>query len=201
MPREQTDVFRMASIANPLPGPLLPGPVDVYDRGRFLITSAVEHTPPDAAVEIGLGVDPAVKLARNTEFREEATGVLRGGLRLHHAIAIDVGTADNLLAANRQLHDAMTRLRIPHRFEEYDGDHTNRIRERIERNVLPFFSKHLAAPANPTSLPAASAATVTPIGATASVQAAAIADDTMAMLTDRSRLPDSERGGGFGDAA
>jgi hypothetical protein len=90
VPREQADVFRMASIANPLPGPLLPGPVDVYDRGKFLITSAVEHTPPDAAVEIGLGVDPAVKLARNTEFREEATGVLRGGLRLHHAIAIDV---------------------------------------------------------------------------------------------------------------
>jgi hypothetical protein len=90
VPREQTDVFRLASIANPLPGPLLPGPVDVYDRGKFLITSAVEHTPPDATVEIGLGVDPAVKLARNTEFREEAAGMLRGGLRLHHAIAIDV---------------------------------------------------------------------------------------------------------------
>ena len=42
-----------------------------------------------------------------------------------------------LLAANRQLHDAMTRLRIPHSFEEYDGDHTNRVRERVERHVLP----------------------------------------------------------------
>jgi hypothetical protein len=45
----------------------------------------------------------------------------------------------------------MTRLRIPHHYEEYDGDHTNKVRERIERNVLPFFSKNLAAPANPTS--------------------------------------------------
>ena len=90
VPREQADVFRIATIANPLAGPLLPGPIDVYDRGNFLITSEVEHTPPGAGVEIGLGVDPAVKLSRNTEFREETTGVLRGGLRLHHTIRIDV---------------------------------------------------------------------------------------------------------------
>ncbi|HSR96528.1 MAG TPA: DUF4139 domain-containing protein [Kofleriaceae bacterium] len=93
VPREQPDVFRIATIANPLAGPLLPGPIDVYDRGTFLVTSSVEQTPPGASVEVGLGVDAAVKLARNTEFREEATGVLRGGLRLHHAIKIDI---DNL---------------------------------------------------------------------------------------------------------
>jgi uncharacterized protein (TIGR02231 family) len=93
VPREQADVFRLAKITNPLDGPLLPGPIDVYDRGRFLVTSTVDHTPPGATVEVGLGVDAAVKLARNTEFSEEATGMLRGGLRLHHAITIDV---DNL---------------------------------------------------------------------------------------------------------
>jgi uncharacterized protein (TIGR02231 family) len=93
VPRQQSDVFRLATIANPLGGPLLPGPIDVYDRGTFLVTSTVDHTPPGASVEIGLGVDAAVKLSRNTEFREETTGVLRGGLRLHHAIKIDV---DNL---------------------------------------------------------------------------------------------------------
>ncbi len=90
VPREQADVFRVASIANPLPGPLLPGPIDVYDRGRFLVTSSVDYTPPGASVEIGLGVDPAVKIARNTEFREEVGGMLRGALKLIHAIAIDV---------------------------------------------------------------------------------------------------------------
>ncbi len=93
VPRQQADVFRLAAIENPLAGPLLPGPIDVYDRGTFLITSAVEQTSPGATVEVGLGVDAQVKLSRNTEFREEATGVLRGGLRLHHAIKIDV---DNL---------------------------------------------------------------------------------------------------------
>jgi S-formylglutathione hydrolase len=72
-------------------------------------------------------------------------------LNKYYAIAIEIGTADRLLASNKQLHDAMTRLRIPHSFEEYDGDHTNKVRERIEMHVLPFFSKNLAAPANPTS--------------------------------------------------
>jgi S-formylglutathione hydrolase FrmB len=72
-------------------------------------------------------------------------------LKKYYAIAIDIGTADSLLASNRQLHDAMTRLRIPHSYEEYEGDHTNKVGERIELHVLPFFSKNLAAPANPTS--------------------------------------------------
>ena len=69
----------------------------------------------------------------------------------YYAIAIDIGTTDTLLASNRQLHEAMTRLQIPHSFEEYDGDHTNKVGERIESSVLPFFSKNLASPANPTS--------------------------------------------------
>jgi len=93
VPREQADVFRVAQIANPFAGPLLPGPIDVYDRGRFLVTSTVDYTPPGGTLEIGLGVDAAVKIARNATFHEEAAGMLRGALRLVHAITIDV---DNL---------------------------------------------------------------------------------------------------------
>jgi enterochelin esterase-like enzyme len=74
-------------------------------------------------------------------------------LNAYYAIFVDIGTGDSLLASNRQLHDAMTRLRIPHAYEEYDGDHTNKVGERIERSVLPFFSTKLAAPANPSSPP------------------------------------------------
>ncbi len=81
----------------------------------------------------------------------EAVNRYAENLKKYYAIAIEIGTADGLLASNKQLHSAMTRLRIPHSFEEYDGDHTNKVRERIEMYVLPFFSKNLAAPANPTS--------------------------------------------------
>ena len=69
----------------------------------------------------------------------------------YYAIAIDIGTKDPLLAPNKTLHAAMTKLRIPHAYEEHEGDHTNKVRERIELNVLPFFSRNLVAPANPTS--------------------------------------------------
>ena len=71
-------------------------------------------------------------------------------LMRYYAVAIDIGTKDGLIESNRRLHDALTRLRVPHYFEEYDGDHTNRIRERVERNLLPFFAKNLVSPVNPT---------------------------------------------------
>jgi hypothetical protein len=72
-------------------------------------------------------------------------------LKRYYAVAFDVGSRDPLLASNRQLHEALVRLRVPHYYEEYDGDHMDRIRERLERNVLPFFSTYLVAAANPSS--------------------------------------------------
>jgi hypothetical protein len=35
---------------------------------------------------------------------------------------------------------------VRHTFDAYQGDHTNRIRERFERRVLPFVSRKLAPP-------------------------------------------------------
>src|SRR5207342_1193343 len=67
-------------------------------------------------------------------------------LNAFYGIAIDIGLADTALESSRQLHAAMTRARIPHAYEEYDGDRTNKLRERIEWNILPFFARNLAAP-------------------------------------------------------
>jgi uncharacterized protein (TIGR02231 family) len=114
VPREQADVFRVAAIANPFDGPLLPGPIDVYDRGQFLVTSDLEYTPPGASVDVGLGVDPQIKIARNAEFREEAAGMLKGKLDLHHRISIDV---ENLSARTITLE---VRERIPVAREDDD---------------------------------------------------------------------------------
>jgi S-formylglutathione hydrolase len=66
-------------------------------------------------------------------------------------VMMDVGTKDTLLASNQQLHAKLTQLHVPHYYEEYDGDHTNRVGERLERTVLPFFAKSMVAAANPTS--------------------------------------------------
>jgi S-formylglutathione hydrolase len=65
-------------------------------------------------------------------------------LKAYHAIAIDIGTEDGLLATNKELEQVMTRFGVAHTYEEYEGDHTNRIAERIEMHVLPFFSNNLS---------------------------------------------------------
>jgi S-formylglutathione hydrolase FrmB len=66
-------------------------------------------------------------------------------LRSMRAIALDIGDRDPFLTTNRQIAEALTRLDVPNTFEVYEGDHGNRVRERFETRVLPFFSRHLAA--------------------------------------------------------
>jgi len=64
-------------------------------------------------------------------------------LRRYRAIALDVGNADPLGADNLRLDAALTRLRVEHSFEQYEGDHGNRVRERFATKLLPFFGAHL----------------------------------------------------------
>lgn len=90
VPRESTDVFRTAELANPLRAPILDGPVDVYLGEDFLLTSELLFTPPGGTVRMGLGVEQAIKVTRNTGYREETSGLLRGSLMLVHTIDIEV---------------------------------------------------------------------------------------------------------------
>ncbi len=90
VPRMSTDVFRVAEIENPLGAPILDGPVDVYLGKDFLLTSDVEFTPPKGAMQLGLGVEQAVKVSRNTGYKEESSGLIRGSLVLKHEIRIEL---------------------------------------------------------------------------------------------------------------
>lgn len=67
-------------------------------------------------------------------------------LKKYRAIAMDVGDRDGLKRGNIDLHESLTRLGIDHTFEEYEGDHGNRVTERFQNNVMPFFSKQLKFP-------------------------------------------------------
>jgi S-formylglutathione hydrolase len=64
-------------------------------------------------------------------------------LKKYRAIAMDCGLQDGLINSNKQLDEAMVKLGVPHTFETYEGDHTNRVKERFETKVLPFFSENL----------------------------------------------------------
>ena len=66
-------------------------------------------------------------------------------LRSLKAIAFDAGTEDRGIHATSVALDALlTRYKLPHVFGSYQGDHLNRVAERIEQHMLPFFSTHLS---------------------------------------------------------
>ncbi len=91
VPRIDTNVFRIAQLLNPLEAPLLSGPVDVYVDGEYILSTNIETVPPKAKMELGLGVEQAIKVARNTTFSEVRSGeTLVAFNELRHQIKIDI---------------------------------------------------------------------------------------------------------------
>lgn len=71
----------------------------------------------------------------------------RANLLQLRGIRFDVGKKDEFLDIPpncKALTQGLKNNGISHIFEEYDGDHSNRVRERIETKVLPFFSDTIA---------------------------------------------------------
>jgi enterochelin esterase-like enzyme len=70
-------------------------------------------------------------------------------LKGYGALFIDAGDEDLAIAATvRQLHGALESYGITHGYEIYDGDHVNRIQQRLVEKVLPFFSEQLESAKN-----------------------------------------------------
>ncbi|MCC6558927.1 MAG: DUF4139 domain-containing protein [Polyangiaceae bacterium] len=74
VPREDTSVFREAEVQNPDQAPLLPGPAEIYVAGDYVLGTALPVVAPLGKVKLGLGVEQAIKCARNTRFHEERSG-------------------------------------------------------------------------------------------------------------------------------
>ena len=73
-------------------------------------------------------------------------GQYRSNLARLRGIAFDIGTQDFNPALLVQAHDldaALTSNGIPHEFEEFTGTHTDKLAERVEIKLLPFFSRVL----------------------------------------------------------
>lgn len=71
VPREDTSVFREAEVKNPSAAPLLPGPAEIYVAGDYVLGTSLPMVAPRGKVKLGLGVEQAIKCARNTRFHEE----------------------------------------------------------------------------------------------------------------------------------
>ncbi|TYQ27828.1 DUF4139 domain-containing protein [Pseudanabaena sp. UWO311] len=108
VPREDTNVFRIAQLRNPLRSPLLAGSTDVYVDGEYILSTQINTVPPRGQMELGLGVEQSIKVARNTSFKEVRSGMsLVAFNELRHSIHIAI--------ANRLGRDARieVRERIP----------------------------------------------------------------------------------------
>mgnify|MGYP001387705106 CR=1 FL=1 len=92
VPRESEEAVRVATLTNPLEAPLLSGPAEVYLGDEFLVTTPLRTVPTGGELELGLGVEPGLKVARNTFYEEVSTGLLGGGLSLKHRIEISVAS-------------------------------------------------------------------------------------------------------------
>lgn len=64
-------------------------------------------------------------------------------LKSLEGFAMDIGDKDFLLDGNRLFREELDKFGIKYDFELYEGDHGNRIGERIRTEVMPFFGKHL----------------------------------------------------------
>jgi S-formylglutathione hydrolase len=71
----------------------------------------------------------------------------RKNLRKLRGIVIDIGANDRygwIVQGSRYFARLLSERNIPHQLLEHDGGHEDRLRERFEGHLLPFFSKNLS---------------------------------------------------------
>ncbi len=91
VPREEPAVFRTAVVTNPIASPLLPGPAEIYVGGEYVLTTKLPTVPARGELKLGLGVEQAIKIARNTKFNEMRSGEKVVAMtQLVHDVQIDV---------------------------------------------------------------------------------------------------------------
>ena len=91
VPREDSNVFRIAQLRNPLSAPLLSGAADIYVDGEYILSTNIDTVPPKAEMELGLGVEQAIKVARNTFYQEVRSGeTIVAFNELRHQVKIEI---------------------------------------------------------------------------------------------------------------
>lgn len=93
IPREDPRVFRNLTATMTSALPLLAGPVDVFVAGRLELTTPWRGSGQDSPIELGLGPEDGIRLARNARYREEATGMFGGGRRIHTDVELTLASS------------------------------------------------------------------------------------------------------------
>lgn len=92
-PRTESAVYREVALDNPHPSPLLAGPLDVYVRGSLVANTSTPTVDRGGSMNVGLGVDERLKVARNARVREESAGLLGGKREIDHFVDIEIASS------------------------------------------------------------------------------------------------------------
>jgi enterochelin esterase-like enzyme len=122
--------------------------LDFGARRTFAVTSAWSPNPDKPPFYMDLPtvngeVVPVIAARFAVNSPQAMVPSFAGALRKYTAIKLDVGEQDGLIGSNRELSDMLTQYGVEHVWETYEGDHINRITQRFEERVLPFFSEQL----------------------------------------------------------
>lgn len=91
VPREELAVYRVAVIQNTLGAPMLAGPAEISVGGEYVLTTQLPTVVAKGELTLGLGVEQAIKIARNARFKEvrEGEGVV-AMVELVHDVDVDI---------------------------------------------------------------------------------------------------------------
>ena len=130
-------------------------PRDGVDRAGFGmragLASAVAWAPnpakPPFFVDWPLAADGTVDQAVLARWASNSPLVMVAthldALNSFAAIGSDVGTGDGLIRDDTLIHQELDGFGVAHRFETYEGTHTDKIGARFASVVLPFMAQHL----------------------------------------------------------
>jgi hypothetical protein len=90
VPREDTNAYRVAMLKGPGAVPLLAGPAEIYVGGEYVLTTRLPTVAPGGEFRLGLGVEQAIKCARNARFEERRADSRVGMAELDHTIHIEL---------------------------------------------------------------------------------------------------------------
>ena len=128
VPQEDAAVFRQMTLKNPLDAPLLAGPVDVYVDDRYLLCSEIAAVAPGGELHLGLGVEQAIKVARNVRYDEEPAGMLKRQQSTVHAVEVSISNT---------LHRGI-KLQVRERMASAAPGHENDVQVGIRQVVPPW---------------------------------------------------------------
>lgn len=90
VPMTDSKAFRRLALKNPFPFPLPGGEVQAFLENAYLLTTPFKGAGSDGELLFPLGVEPRLRVARNTTFAQDEKGIVGENSLASHTISIQV---------------------------------------------------------------------------------------------------------------